>query len=1405
MVKRIISMLSALAMASTLIQGAAAAYTEPSKSGLYNTVFSQDFESLADGYNIVPSTDETYDANQNIESTAYGGANLTVQAEKNNKALKWERTGNSTVKPILTKTFSDISSGKSVYSFKFRLYEGYSQLKLDIGNTSDNDYITIEFEEVGRYSTNIIASDTGSKQKFTAKRNYVSDYGRLDAVVDSDARTYDVYIDGKKLNTKALSYYAKYVEKNEDGSYKQNRNINRVKIRQNVDYASSGSFYLDDIYIGRENPCDINNPRTNGKYSGVYYNDFEVADADAGKVSESKDTVISVSGDSENHYVKFDKKAKTSTEVSKVEFEFPEQSEQIQIYSAKFKFTPGTMWMYIGLGNSGWDSFALTRITSVTENNISLFISNGIYDVSADFVNEWGRIDVIVDKSEKTFDVYVNGKKISSSTYDTSRNIDRMVIYDNGAGTDAGTYLADEIYVGVPVSEKYISKSRGGEYEAVIDQDFETLESGYNWKNIDGIGYSSNQIFGNYTSVDNVSYTVADDETNALCINKSGAASGSSSTYASFDAITGGEVLFSSSIKIPVSYPQLNLEIGDPVKGNKFITINISEVSDKSFKAAGFTVNKDIKNNYVCIETVISPKTGEYDIYADGEKINTDKLTYSESYIGRGIVGAGIRQNSEYASAGCVYIDNFYVGVKTLPITYDMILNGQNKAFVTKKLNLSDTYDINGETVNVVWSSSDESVISKDGTVNILPYDKCVTLTAADENGAVKSFRVNVPANGQSLYYNDFEGYFDGDSIENSYGWTKNSTNSGVNYTVDAEPVNRDDHVLKVERFITKKNDKWYTKDGTEIENQTGPSAGDYALYSLGEESISTGKVQLSARVMFNNVENQQFGMYIKGLASDSFSENNLLIFSAKRGIISLIDGNVGEMVVGAAAAKRWYDISIVIDTDAKEYTIFFGDKSQSGTYKGNTNLITDVGFLSVRTQDSGASYSSEWYVDDFSIKKIAMTDSEAVKYAASKLTVPSELTGDITLPLNGEEGTSVSWSSNDSSVISDSGVVTFSKEDKTAVLTATVTKGSETAVREFSVKVLARDEYDIRGINVLSGEENGNILTGGGTVTAVRIGRYINTSNKPSLITALYENNRLSEVSVQTLEELPLKNISEVALEKPISLPENIENAEVRVMIWGENLLPLCNIFTSNMPETSLFIVGDSIASYYGEEAYPQTGWGQVIGTRFNSYVTVKNKAKGGRSTRTYLDNTDDPVYWGTFENEIKPGDYVLVSLGINDSGAVKDRYTTIEQFEENYRRFAALIREKGANPIFASPIVCPYSSPITKTFGDRADSVKKIAAEENVPFLDVNGYLYDEFTNINDAEAVRENYFLYKLVEQGYITEAQRANHVNTGIKDNGYDFTHLSVKGANHVADVTAELLKNVGCDLAKYLNK
>ena len=183
------------------------------------------------------------------------------------------------------------------------------------------------------------------------------------------------------------------------------------------------------------------------------------------------------------------------------------------------------------------------------------------------------------------------------------------------------------------------------------------------------------------------------------------------------------------------------------------------------------------------------------------------------------------------------------------------------------------------------------------------------------------------------------------------------------------------------------------------------------------------------------------------------------------------------------------------------------------------------------------------------------------------------------------------------------------------------------------------------------------------------------------------------------------------------------------------------------------LFLIGNSTMrnGTLGNGNNGQWGWGYFAQNFFDQKrITVENQALGGTSSRTFYRNL-----WPEIREALKPGDWVIVSIGHNDNGPYdkgrarasipgtgtdsmlvnvevvnKGDTTYSEEMIYTYggylRRYVADIRAKGANPVLRSLTPKKYRTAAgSKLRGDEhkfGHWAEEIARELNVPFVDQN-----------------------------------------------------------------------------------
>jgi lysophospholipase L1-like esterase len=239
-----------------------------------------------------------------------------------------------------------------------------------------------------------------------------------------------------------------------------------------------------------------------------------------------------------------------------------------------------------------------------------------------------------------------------------------------------------------------------------------------------------------------------------------------------------------------------------------------------------------------------------------------------------------------------------------------------------------------------------------------------------------------------------------------------------------------------------------------------------------------------------------------------------------------------------------------------------------------------------------------------------------------------------------------------------------------------------------------------------------------------------------------------------------------------------------------------------------TIWIAGDSTVAN-GQTPCPR-GWGRAFAPHFDDRVTVSNAAAGGRSVHTWLynvlttmdasgecelqrDASGAPTLqprWQTMLDGMRPGDYLLIQFGINDGDRTCDRHVGIEAFKAAYAMMAAAARDRGANPVFLTPVSmvrCTGSSAVGSR-GEFVPATLEVGAELGVPVIDLHARSIELFQSLGFCPI------------PGGDVSAETTGPVGDFFCD---DHTHFSEAGSVVIADVVARAIAEQGIPLSAYL--
>ena len=235
--------------------------------------------------------------------------------------------------------------------------------------------------------------------------------------------------------------------------------------------------------------------------------------------------------------------------------------------------------------------------------------------------------------------------------------------------------------------------------------------------------------------------------------------------------------------------------------------------------------------------------------------------------------------------------------------------------------------------------------------------------------------------------------------------------------------------------------------------------------------------------------------------------------------------------------------------------------------------------------------------------------------------------------------------------------------------------------------------------------------------------------------------------------------------------------------------LLPLALVLLAFiMPgkkKVKIFLAGDSTIAIKETKAFPETGWGMPFVHFWDSTVSVVNKAKNGRSTKTFLSEG----LWKSIMDEAKDGDYVFIQFGHNDESVEKkERYSTPDTFKMNLSRFIKETRDKKAIPVLFTPVSrrkFDKEGLAVETHKEYSALTREVALEQNVLFIDLDEKsrsLYQQFGPEHS-----------KLL----FLQLQPGEHPN--YPDGRNDNTHFNELGARLIAQLVLKELKGLNTEL------
>lgn len=217
-----------------------------------------------------------------------------------------------------------------------------------------------------------------------------------------------------------------------------------------------------------------------------------------------------------------------------------------------------------------------------------------------------------------------------------------------------------------------------------------------------------------------------------------------------------------------------------------------------------------------------------------------------------------------------------------------------------------------------------------------------------------------------------------------------------------------------------------------------------------------------------------------------------------------------------------------------------------------------------------------------------------------------------------------------------------------------------------------------------------------------------------------------------------------------------------------------------------TVYLAGNSTVVDQDDE--PWCSWGQMITRFFKSGVAIADHAESGLSLGSFLNSHRlDKVL-----SVIKPGDYLFIEFGHNDQKEKGPEDGAYKSYTERFKLFINKTREKKAIPVIVTSTsrrAFNDSGKVVNTLGDYPDAARKVAAELNVPLIDLN-VMSARFYEALGNEGSKKAFVWYP------------ANSFPNQPKDLA-DNTHFNSYGAYELAKCVIEGIKSNHLGIERYI--
>lgn len=212
--------------------------------------------------------------------------------------------------------------------------------------------------------------------------------------------------------------------------------------------------------------------------------------------------------------------------------------------------------------------------------------------------------------------------------------------------------------------------------------------------------------------------------------------------------------------------------------------------------------------------------------------------------------------------------------------------------------------------------------------------------------------------------------------------------------------------------------------------------------------------------------------------------------------------------------------------------------------------------------------------------------------------------------------------------------------------------------------------------------------------------------------------NRSVNRTFVVHIKDPKIASGGRVGLKKPRELQKLDWDDKLTLEFQQTNCISAIRIeLISNVP--TVFLAGNS--TVVNQEDEPWASWGQMIPRFFDAGVAIANHAESGLALSSFLSSKRlEKILSVT-----KPGDYLFIEFGHNDQKEKGENAGAYKGYSERLRYFVREFRAKGGIPVILTSTArrsFDEQGHLVHTLGDFPDAARKVAAELQVPLIDLN-----------------------------------------------------------------------------------